>query len=216
MTTRRTTRGSATKAAAATRVQAAEDTPDDLSGDVRCVNSEGYEQPPPPPTSTLVRAFEDRDRHAGDAIVLRGYLGRSDVLDEAIAFLEENKQANPAEQARTTRSKCEKLIPWRIYLTARLDRYVDFAWEDVLAWRPEGKDGRDAYTVWLRRRTKDDDKPIRYVVVQKSNLGAGDFDYLGGELIDDYVGQPGSMSPVWDEQSYFPTGVKNTYRYCTS
>jgi hypothetical protein len=56
---------------------------DDFPGHVEIPNPED-----PPPLSSLVEAFENRADRASDAIVLRGYLGRSTLLYRVVQYLE--------------------------------------------------------------------------------------------------------------------------------
>ena len=170
-----------------------------------------------PPSSSLVQAFDGPDRWASDAIVLRGYLGRSDIVDQLKEFLHEagfDKLRDEVDR-RFPEDVREPFLPWRIYLSPRLDRYVDFYWKDVLAWRPEGKEDRkDAYTIWLRNR-REDMLPIVYQVVQKAELGGSYAGYLGGELIDDWLSQPDSQTVAWDDQTIGYIGRRRTGTTCT-
>jgi SAP domain len=190
----------------------------------------------PPSISSLVAAFEDRDERASEAIVLRGYLGRSNLLQRVVEYLgrakgvAENPDLTPRQALRNL---CESLpgddddplppevdidwfigtvdllgewakthIPWRLYLTPRLDRYVDFHFNDMLAYRREPKAERqDACTVWLRLFEKGGRVPTPYRVVQVTNLGPSYAGWLGGELVDDYLDQPGGFSTAWDNQA---------------
>ena len=80
----------------------------------------------------------------------------------------------------------------RLYLTPRLDRYVDFHRTCVLAWRHEANSARqDMVTVWLRRTTTGT-RPITYRAIEEAVIGAAPAAYLGGELLDDALSQPTS------------------------
>jgi hypothetical protein len=220
-----------------------------------------------PPISTLVRAFQEQGVNAAtDAIVLRGYLGRSDIIRRTLDYLEhaqglgenlvlgavENlaatvdqppKEGDPnlgmnarldALQARLVKDKgaattaiksfIESIrafaaaapdeIPWRLYLTPRLDSYVDFHRRSLLAYRREAKAERyDACTVWLRIFEEGGSVPIPYRVVQETMLGPSFALWLDGAVVDDYVEQGGSGS-AWGDQSAvfgggrYPTGKK--------
>jgi len=272
-----------------------------------------------PPISSLVEAFEKRNERHADAIVLRGFLGRSDILQRARVYLERARSAAPAKEdeanasqvvdeaqldaddALTAKKEAEtkrdaaataakdakdagaanadqaaaeaqyyaaaadvatefhdaaqktlaaakeaaeevaeeakdadveatamgfmirqldritplarKHVPWRIYLTPQLDTYVDFHFNDMIAYRREPRaERRDTYTVWLRALSRG--QPIPYRVVQETTIGLTFNAYLGGDLVDDYLGQPGSVSTAWGEQSSalgggrWPTGAK--------
>ena len=92
---------------------------------------------------------------------------------------------------------------------------MDFYWKRLLAWRPETKEERrGAYTVWLRSRDEND-VPLPYRVVQFTDIGPSYGRYLSGDLIDDYLAQPGSFEPVWQEQDFGPmTTGRPTYTRC--
>ena len=64
--------------------------------------------------------------------------------------------------------------------------------------RPERQ---DTFTVWLRVFERAAQVPIPYRVVQETRIGPSFAAYLGGDLIDDYLGQPGSASSAWGDQS---------------
>ena len=190
----------------------------------------------PPGISSLVEAFENREERASDTIVLRGYLGRSDLLQWVVDYLRrskriENADANNAvgEAAVDEENDIEALIarvkalardadehiPWRIYLTPRLDRYVDFHFKSMLAYRREPKAERqDACTVWLRLFEEGGRVPIPYRVVHVTNLGPSFAQWLGGDLVDDYLGQPGSVSSAWGDQSAVFGRRPSTGVYC--
>jgi hypothetical protein len=164
-----------------------------------------------PPISSLVRAL-DAEELLEEALVLRGYLGRSNIVERATQYLDRAKDAaeDDAEkrtiedlktQLRKAAAQAEKHVPWRLYLTPRLDRWVDFHESDLIAWRPEVKpDRKDAYTVWLRVFTGEQ-KPIPYRLIHETRIGPTFGAYLSGELIDDYLDQSGSASTAWGDQS---------------
>jgi hypothetical protein len=167
-----------------------------------------------PPISSLVRALETKDPLEEEAIVLRGYLGRSNIVERATQYLDRAKAAaaNVGERTRIedlktklldARDGAEKHVPWRLYLTTRLDRYVDFHESDLIAWRPEVKpDRKDTFTVWLRVFGSGQ-KPIPYRVVEETRIGPSFAVYLGGDLIDDYLVQSDGSSSAWGDQSAF-------------
>lgn len=163
-----------------------------------------------PPISSLVRAL-DTEELLEEALVLRGYLGRSNIVERASQYLDRAKAAAPSKEKKaienlknqlsSARDNAEKHVPWRLYLTPRLDTYVDFHETDLIAWRPEVKpDRKDAFTVWLRVFTGEQ-KPIPYRLIHETRIGPTFGAYLGGELIDDYLDQSGSVSTAWADQS---------------
>ena len=180
-----------------------------------------------------MEAFEGRDDRASDAIVLRGYLGRSNLLHRIVEYLERAREApedaaavdvNPMEAlqnlcdalgalppddnaplpeeididfligaVRLLGRLAEEHIPWRLYLTPRLDQYVDFHFNSIAGYRHEPKAERqDACTVWLRLFEQGSVNPIPYRVVHVTLLGPSFAQWVGGDLVDDYLGQPGS------------------------
>ncbi|MBJ7456752.1 MAG: hypothetical protein JHC74_11895 [Thermoleophilia bacterium] len=174
----------------------------------------------PVPSSSLANAFHDAPPGEGpaDALVLRGYLGRSDILDRIVAYLERVKAAeggsadaedeeiqNVIDKVRAIEPDVQPLIPMRLYLTPNLDRYVDFHRSSVLAVRREPrKEREDTFTVWLRIFQNDDSggiRPIPYRVVHETNIGPSFSGYLGGDLIDDYLGGEGSSGGAWSDQT---------------
>jgi hypothetical protein len=202
----------------------------------------------PPRISSLVRVFDGQADRASEAIVLRGYLGRSNILERADAYL---KRANPDTLVELDRDDLAKLktaveqlpddgqlelkhliaivkivgdlaksqIPWRLYLSPGLDSFVDFHFNDMLAYRHEPRtDHRDASTVWLRLYADPSSGPgqvpIPYRVVQETVLGPSFAQWVGGDLIDDYLGQPGSGSTAWGDQSSPFGGGGITGRKC--
>ena len=50
-------------------------------------------------------------------------------------------RATLQNQLLNARAQAEKHVPWRLYLTPRLDRYVDFHLSYLIAWRQEAEDG---------------------------------------------------------------------------
>ena len=160
-----------------------------------------------PPPSTLVGAFGKNVDGAADAIVLRGYSGGSTIIERALELLEIARRNGDDEteidkiksQVKTLEPAAKNIL--RIYLTPRLDCYVDFHNTCLIGWRYEAKAERqDVITVWLR--AYDNARvPIPYRVVQETRIGPSFDAYLGGDLIDDYLGQPGSVSTAWGDQS---------------
>lgn len=258
-----------------------------------------------PPISSLVSTFQGRVADAAESIVLRGYLGRSEILQRALAYLDRARGVlaqtqravgpawlaaavaaqpgppaapaaaniqpavrlaimNAAQAAGVTQYQANRLatllnqgmaaatagdiagwlttnaglndvqaqglarqiigigmdvvdylintlravedvafphIPWRLYLTPRLDRYVDFHRSSILAYRREAKAERqDACTVWLRSFETVGNRPILYRVVHETTLGPSYAEWIGGRVVDDYVEQPSSSS-AWGAQA---------------
>lgn len=242
----------------------------------------GFEHDRDPPISSLVDAFQGHEASAADAIVLRGYLGRSDILvrtgdyldrarserlvdlaDEAraaglvtykaqeLAGLFEQPRANTKERAANliagnsslaieaardllnasvpvndvmvlneliqkveaakTNAQVDRQIPWRLYLTPRLDRYVDFHRSSLLAYRREAKSERqDACTVWLRIFQEGRRDPIPYRIVHETTLGPSFATWLGGQTVDDYA-EDSSSGSAWGG----PSGVYGGFRQGT-
>ena len=182
----------------------------------------------PPPAiaiSDLVTALQDSDNIVQlDVLVVRGYLGRSDLGDQTVALASKALGAYPADVAAITaalgRDELKAALPWRLYLSPRLDCYVEFESADVLAWRLEDQEANreDAYTVWLRtRKALPGDPastvPVAYSVVETAPLQSAT-GYVRGGLIEDYMTRPESRNVVWDEQEYGPTTGKSSYRTC--
>jgi hypothetical protein len=208
-----------------------------------------------PPTSSLADAFFAQDGLLADAVVLRGYLGRSPILTRAHQYLTgaldavqaaakaaadapalpepellvppddapycepENDFVAKAGRDRVAADEEIKAIqgliaaldkvsataqphvPWRIYLTPTLNRYVDFHLSSMLAWRQEPRvDRKDTFTVWLRAFATDG-KPLPYRIVEETIIGPSYSTYLGGDLVDDFLDQSRSSSSAWGDQS---------------
>lgn len=174
-----------------------------------------------PPPSTLVGAFGEKIDGAADAIVLQGYSGRSTIVERAREFLdiaERNgeKKADIDKYRANLKDLAEPASEniLRIYLTPRLDRYVDFHRSCLIGWRYEAKAERqDAITVWLKA-SDDTLAPIPYRVVQETRIGPSFSAYLGGDLVDDYLGQPGLQGAAWDNQAGPYAGGKYTTPRC--
>ena len=82
---------------------------------------------------------------------------------------------------------------------------MDVHLADMIAFRREPKaERRDTCTVWLRAFTEG--KPAVYRVIQETRLGPTFSAYLGGDLIDDYLDQPGFGSSAWGSQSGMSLG----------
>ncbi len=230
--------------------------------------------PPPPPLSesTLVSAFDAQDLTAADVVVLRGYLGRSDIVKRARKYLTRarndaitklkdaglaagwstyqvkqvadamedqaagaNEFAAAAAAAAVSQAKrgpveadpvfadvvtlnsllrsltdiadqAKEHIPWRLYLSPRLDRYVDFHVSSLIAWRQEpGTENRDACTVWLRAFEIGSQMPIPYRLIQETTVAPSFAAWLNGQFVDDYAGDNASGG-AWGTQAAFGTG----------
>lgn len=194
----------------------------------------------PPRVSSLVEAFYNRDELASETIVVRGYLGRSNLVDRIVDYLRSAGGEEPADSREALRRLVDQIpadpaeplpkdveieqligavrllgkladthIPWRVYLTPRLDQYIDFHFDSMVAYRQEPKAERqDACTVWLRLFEPNQVRPTPYRVVQVTNVGPTYSGWLGGELVDDYLGQPGFQSSAWGSQSGMTLGNK--------
>jgi hypothetical protein len=175
---------------------------------------------PQPLKSTLADAFFAKDDLLAEAVVLRGYLGRSPILQRATQYLQTAKEAKVQAGEDTAgldgllaglaavAEGAEPHVPWRIYLTARLNRYVDFHLSALLAWRQEPKtERRDTCTVWLRGYTPQR-VPWSYRIVEETVIGPTFATYLGGDLVDDYLGQPGASDSAWAGTSSLYAGGK--------
>lgn len=172
-----------------------------------------------PPTSSLAEAFSARDGLLSEAVILRGYLGRSSILQRATQYLSAAKQAEEEGERDTAvidellrhldavRDIAKPHIPWRLHLTPSLDRYVDFHQNSLLAWRQEPKvERQDTYTVWLRGFSFER-IPLSYRIVQETLIGPTFSTYIGGELVDDYLGRE-SGGTAWGNQSGMTLGNK--------
>ena len=219
-----------------------------------------------PPISSLVDAFDAQDVSAADAIVLRGYLGRSDILTRALDYLRRAQRlagadalappaAEPPAEAQAAgdeeaaapveapqapadgvaeagadaipipiepliagleavRDGAKAHIPWRLYLTPRLDRYVDFHRSSLLAWRQEPKAERqDACTVWLRVFEKGAQVPIPYRLIQETALVPSFASWINGQFVDDYGDDGGG---AWGDQSGGISGANRTGPFCAN
>jgi hypothetical protein len=234
-----------------------------------------------PPTSSLVAAFEQQDLSASDAIVLRGYLGRSDIVKRARDYLTrarsdriaamreaalargvssyQTKQLADAmeDQAKdnvaafraaaaaagisladanalaadaavgevvdinsllqsldSIKTTVAQHIPWRLYLTPRLDRYVDFHRSSLIAWRQEPRAERqDACTVWLRVFEKGAQIPIPYLLRHETTLVPSFATWINGQLVDDHPDESASGG-AWADQAI--SGSYKTGPHCAN
>jgi hypothetical protein len=174
------------------------------------------------PTSSLVRAFGREADRAVEAIVLRGYAGKTTVIDQAIEFvriagrngLADDDVARRERQVGRLRNLAERNL-LRIYLSPRLDRYVDFDRSCLMAWRHEANSLRqDMVTVWLKRY---DEKsvPIVYRAIDEAVIGGAASAYLGGDLLDDWLVQAPTQSSARGDQAGGNLGNKPwTVRGC--
>jgi hypothetical protein len=175
------------------------------------------------PTSSLVKAFGKNVDLAVEAVVLRGYAGKSTAVDRAIEFvriagrngLPEDEVTDRTRRIEDLRDLAEENL-LRIYLTPLLDRYVDFDRSCLMAWRYEANSLRqDMVTVWLRRYDTRSVQ-ITYRVIDEAVIGAAPAAYLGGEILDDYLAQSSSQTSAWGGGAGATLGNKrSTVPYCT-
>ena len=105
-------------------------------------------------------------------------------------------------------------IPWRLYLTPRLDTYVDFHRSSLLAYRREAKsDRQDACTVWLRVFEQGAQVPIPYRLVTETTLVPSFATWINGQLVDDYGGESASGG-AWGDQAI--SGSNRTGPHCSN
>jgi hypothetical protein len=165
------------------------------------------------PVSSLVGTFGPRIGRAAEAVVLRGYTGLTTYVDRAIEFMEIAARlgqpvAKKDKDAVNNLRKLEEESLARIYLTPRLDRYVDFHRSCIIAWRHEASSVRqDMITVWLQRYD-DKNAVITYRAIEEAIIGAAPAAYLGGELLDDALSQPASQSSAWGSGAGATVGNK--------
>lgn len=163
--------------------------------------------------SQLVTALkDDKGIVQADALVLRGYLGRSDLLARTKDLVARAlwKIQDPTLRAKldavTAHPDVDAALPWRLYLSATLDRYVEFDADDVLALDTTGPTAQpDVYTVWLRNGA--------YTVVSTGTLQT-ERGFVRGKLVEDYMTQPESKQAVWSEQDYGYSTGKKSGLYC--
>jgi hypothetical protein len=118
-------------------------------------------------------------------------------------------------QLKTSLQALERLakphLPWRLYLTPRLDRYVDFHHSSLIAWRREPKaDRQDASTVWLRVFERGAQVPILYRLVTETNLTPSFATWINGQYVDNYSDE-GSSGSAWGDQT---SGLHGTGKTC--
>jgi hypothetical protein len=176
------------------------------------------------PTSPLIRDLQAAGQSMPpDAIVVRGYVGPpSDVLEEANRILgAHGKTLIDIADIAAVRTNSGAMLPvvngpWRIYLSARLDTWIEVEdWgRDVLRCVAEtNTDRTDAYTVWLRSRDPDRCCAICYRIVTVSEICKDD-GFVAGRLVQDYMSRDESSNVVWDEQQFGPTSGKPTKTNC--
>ena len=156
-----------------------------------------------------------------EAVVLRGYL----ATPEFVAILEKlggksfpkvNSAARDAILAAVRAAFGTDTQ--RIYLSAKFDRWVDFADADVIQVVPPDGLGNDpledfSATVWLRVPRL---RPglEQYKVVTRTPL-APDDGFVRGKLVDDFMDDPASQV-VWEEQGYVTARPRPSTIYCTA
>lgn len=150
-----------------------------------------------------------------DTIVVQGYVAEFDPMEEAnrLLALDGKAAVNPPAALATLLGTPN--LPGRIYLSARLDCWIEVdRWTDsvVRVFNEENSDRLESSTVWLRTRTIAG-VPIRYRVVTVEILDVKD-GFLAGRLVEDYMSRAESGNVVWDEQQYGPTTGKYSIIKC--
>ncbi len=192
--------------------------PKDRPPDWQRVNRvvQGGPGPVPPDSSMLANVPQGVD--PSETIVLQGYSGPSLIAKRALEFIDIAKR-NGDPSAETHRTEVEDLAVAaetrirRIYLTASLDRYVDFHVSCLVGWRYEASPARqDAITVWLRA-FDEKNVPIAYRVIQETRIGGSYAAFLGGALLDEFLTQPGWQGTAWGAQAGGNLGNKPWTRH---
>jgi hypothetical protein len=147
--------------------------------------------------TTWPDAIDDKERAKELASMLSG------------AELEELRELRTSLAAMEPLAKPH--LPWRLYLTPRLDRYVDFHHSSLIAWRREPKaDRQDASTVWLRVFERGAQVPILYRLVTETNLTPSFATWINGQFVDNYS-DDGSSGSAWGDQT---SGLHGTGKTC--
>ena len=134
--------------------------------------------------------------------------------DARAAVMDIAKIENLIQGLKGVRGPAHPHIPWRLYLTPRLDRYVDFHRSSLIAWRQEPKtERRDACTVWLRVFEKGAQVPIPYRLVQETTLVPSFATWINGQFVDDYADESASGG-AWADQSI--SGSNKTGPHCAN
>jgi hypothetical protein len=177
--------------------------------------------------ATMIRAAQDAQalancaRYAKEEALKAGCSedAANDVagpIEDAVTRLDIARTTKYIEDLEGAETEALPLIPWRLYLTPRLDTYVDFHRSDLIAYRREPKAERqDACTIWLRIFQGGGRDPIPYRVVHETVLGPSFATWLGGDMVDDYFGS-GSSGGAWGDQSAFGGGKPSTGIHCGS
>lgn len=166
-----------------------------------------------------------------DVIVVRGYLGPPlDILVQAQAILNAYSGVTGVGQitAATITAVTNASLPpgtpatppahapWRIYLSAALDCWVeieDWATNVVRVFPEVDSNRQESHTVWLRLHRDERGCPINYRVVSVKELITRD-NFLSGRLVEDFMSREESSNVVWDEQEYGPTTGKKSKTGC--
>jgi hypothetical protein len=108
------------------------------------------------------------------------------------------------------------VTPWRIYLSARLDVWIeiDDVKQSFVRSFPEVHPNRqEAQTVWLRRREVKTGIRIRYRIGSVQEVDEEQF-FLSGRFVEDFMSRSESEQVVWDEQQYGPVTTAASFRRC--
>jgi hypothetical protein len=150
-----------------------------------------------------------------DTIVVRGYVATVDLMEDINRLLVANGNNAINPPAAVNALMGTNNLPGRIYLSARLDCWIEVdRWEECVArvFEEENTDRLESSTVWLRARTPAG-VPIRYRVVTAEILDDND-GFLAGRLVEDYMSRTESGNVVWDEQQFGPTTGKSSTKRC--
>jgi hypothetical protein len=132
----------------------------------------------------------------------KNYFGNQVRTEQAVADAEIASIEHLIDALDQVTPTAEPHVPWRIYLTPALNRYVDFHLFSLLAWRQEPKTERkDTFTVWLRAFSTRG-QPLPYRVIEETQVGPTFSTYLGGDLVDDFLGDSGTSGGAWGGGMY--------------
>ena len=152
------------------------------------------------------------------ALVLRGYLSTPEIIKTLDDMRNVAQGAVVGADVNRVLDAIRATLgpdPARLYLSAKMDCYVDFDWvDDLIHSVPPTGTGvgsveDSSTTVWLRRRPAD--RP--YVLVETASLDPAQ-GFVRGKLVDDFMADSEAQF-VWDTQGYAPNTGKTSRMYCT-